>query len=302
MQQQLNLLTLGLSYVHWGFGGPRELAADLYFLPFLDQQLGENGYDIITDHHISINGPSALAPYSVILTNSHPEYPTFGMLESYSRFLEAGGHMMYLGGNGYYWVTAHDMSQPHRIEVRRGGQGCRSFELPAGEWVHSTTGETGGLWRARGRPPNLLMGLGSAACGMGDGCAYGVEPSARSNAQLAFVFKGLGPDENIIGDFGLINNAASGDEIDRLDFELGTPSHAVLLASTRLAGGHSDHYGIFNEEVMFPMINTMGTTCEKVRSDMIFYRTEAGGAVFSVGSINWVCRNISLQCLWRLKN
>jgi hypothetical protein len=213
------------------------------------------------------------------------------MLETYSHFLNGGGNFMYLGGNGYYWVTSQSPTSPHRIEVRRGGQGCRSFELPAGEWTHASTGETGGLWRSRGRAPNLLVGLGSAACGMGDGCAYGISPSARANPAVAFVFAGLMPTENTIGDFGLINNAASGDEIDRMDFALGTPKHAILLASTRLtsAGGHSDNYGVFNEEVMFPMVGTMGKSCEKVRSDMVFYRTEAGGAVFSVGSINWVC-------------
>ena len=40
------------------------------------------------------------------------------MLNSYASFLEAMGHFMYLGGNGYYWVTAHDLSRPHCIEVR----------------------------------------------------------------------------------------------------------------------------------------------------------------------------------------
>jgi hypothetical protein len=36
------------------------------------------------------------------------------------------------------------------------------------------------------------------------------------------------------------------------------------------------------------MVNTLGTTCDKVRSDLVYFDTASGGAVFSVGSINWV--------------
>ncbi|KAJ2966733.1 hypothetical protein NQ176_g10010 [Zarea fungicola] len=79
---------------------------------------------------------------------------------------------------------------------------------------------------------------------------------------------------------------ASGDEIDRMDFGLGTPQNAVLLATST---GHDDTFGVFNEEMMFPMIDTTGTTCDKVRSDMVLYQTSGGGSVFSVGSINWYC-------------
>ena len=31
-----------------------------------------------------------------------------------------------------------------------------------------------------------------------------------------------------------------------------------------------------------------GTESPKVRADMVFFETSAGGAVFSVGSINWL--------------
>ena len=39
---------------------------------------------------------------------------------------------------------------------------------------------------------------------------------------------------------------------------------------------------------MFPMTNTTGTTSDKIRSDLVFFETATGGAVFSVGSMNWV--------------
>jgi hypothetical protein len=44
---------------------------------------------------------------------------------------------------------------------------------------------------------------------------------------------------------------------------------------------------LFNEELIFPMIGTLGSTSPLVRSDMVYYETNGGGSVFSVGSINW---------------
>lgn len=279
------------SYFHWGFGGPRELPADLWFIGFLDKELGPGNYDVITDHDLSRYGTPLLLRYQVALTGSHPEYPTYAMLDAYDTFLAAGRFFMYLGGNGYYWVTGHDADpkRTHRLEVRRADQGCRVFGLPPGHWFLALTGEQGGLWRSRGRTPNRICGLGSDACGMGQGAPYGIVPEARQNPKLAFLFKGHGLEENdIIGDFGLVQGAASGDEIDRLDYSLGTPENAVLVATSKLAGGHSDNYALFNEEILFPMVNTLGTTSDKVRSDLVYFDTASGGAVFGVGSINWV--------------
>ena len=207
-------------YSMWLFDGPREFSADLWFVDFLDREVGKEGYDVITDHDISEFGAGLLKKYRVLLSCSHPEYPTYNMLDAYTAFLENGGHFMYLGGNGYYWVTTHDPARPHRIEVRRAEAGCRTFGLPPGNWHHSLTGEMGGLWRSRGRPPNVLFGLGSCAMGVGKGVGYGINDEARKDPDLSFVFRGLQSD-TIIGDFGLVQGAASGDEIDRLDYSLG---------------------------------------------------------------------------------
>lgn len=195
---------------------------------------------------------------------------------------------MYLGGNGYYWVTTHDYDRPHRIEVRRAHAGCRTFELPPGEHHHSLTGELGGLYRSRGQAPQSIFGVGSCAMGVGIGAAYGIAEAAREDPRVSRFFDGVDAPENVIGDFGLVQGAASGDEIDRLDYKLGTPKNAILLGSTKFAGGHSDDYMLFNEETLYPMVNLTGTTSDKVRSDLVYYETPGGGAVFSVGSINWV--------------
>ena len=276
-------------YSFWAFKGPREFPADLWFIGFLDQELGAGCYDVITDHDISLYGTSLLKRYRVLLSGSHPEYPTYNMLDSYASYLEDGGHFMYLGGNGYYWVTSHDTTRSHRIEVRRCDQGCRTFGLPPGNWHLSLTGEQGGLWRPRGRPPQKIFGVGSCAIGLGQGAGYGITDEARSDPRLSFLFHGAGLESaSIIGDFAISLGAASADEIDRLDYSLGTPQNAVIIATTKQAGGHSDDFMLFNEESMFPMANVTGTTSDKVRSDLVYFETLAGGAVFSVGSMNWV--------------
>ena len=281
-QHETRLLILGA----WG---PRGLSADLWYIGFLERELGPHGYDVITDHELSEHDESLLRRYEVLVSGSHPGCSTYNKLKSYASYLEDSGHFMYLGGNGYYWVIPHDPYRPHRIEVRRADQGCRTFGLPPGNWHHSLTGEAGGLWRTRGRQSNQLFGIGSCVVGVAHGVGYGITEEARSDPRLAFLFHGAGLETaRITGDFGLIQKATSGDGIDRLEFDLGTPQNAVIVATSKLAGGHWDGYHLLTEESTVLRANTTGTTSEKIRSDLVFFETATGGAVFSVGSMNWL--------------
>jgi N,N-dimethylformamidase len=64
----------------------------------------------------------------------------------------------------------------------------------------------------------------------------------------------------------------------------GTPANAVVVAS---AHGFSDAYQGAVEDVTTADSQQGGTVSELVRSDVVFFATGAGGAVFSVGSIAW---------------
>jgi hypothetical protein len=97
------------------------------------------------------------------------------------------------------------------------------------------------------------------------------------DSAVSWIFEGTEKDELI----GAFEGGASGDEIDRYDAALGSPENAVVLATSET---HSDLFGVFNEEIMFPMLDTMGPTCAKVRSDMVIFETAGGGRVFSVAS------------------
>lgn len=168
------------------------------------------------------------------------------------------------------------------MEVRRSDVGARTYELPAGERYHSLNGEMGGLWRSLGRAPNFLFGIGSCASGKGPGRPYIPTQEALSDPAFSWVWEGVDASSKL-GKYGLAGGA-SGDELDRLDYAIGSPANAVLLARSER---HDDHFMLFNEELIFPMIGTLGSTSPLVRSDMVYYETSGGGAVFSVGSINW---------------
>ncbi len=261
---------------------PRHFAADLYLIGWLERR--GFAYDVVTDEDVHREGRDLLARYRVVLTGSHPEYVTSVMHSAYVDYLEHGGRLMYLGGNGFYWVTSIDPSRPHVIELRRGTTGTRAWESQPGEEYHSTTGERGGLWRLRGWAPQRMVGVGFAAQGWGGAAGYSRLPDSY-DPRAAFIFDGIGDDE-VIGDFGFILNGAAGDEIDRFDRQLGSPAHALRVATS--AGKHTDYYQVTVEDVTAMVPGQGGTQSPLVRADMVFFETPHGGAVFSVGSINWL--------------
>lgn len=269
---------LRLDYRAWLQNAPRHLSADLYLVDWLTER--GYGFDVITDHDVNRDGMRLLDDYDLIITGSHPEYVSERMLDALDSHVNTGGSLMYLGGNGFYWVTSQDEDRPHLIEVRRGAVGTRPSEGAPGEGHHSTTGETGGLWRERGRWPNRLTGIGMTAQGW-DSKAPGYRRTDEGRAtEFDFVFEGV--EEDVIGDFGLIMNGASGDELDRFDLDRGSPPETVVLATTT---GHSDFYQLVGEDVLASRAGLGGTESPEVRSDMTWLEKPAGGAVFSIGSI-----------------
>jgi N,N-dimethylformamidase len=273
------ILNIRPDYRMWAYGAPRGLGADLYLTDWLE----EKGYpnDCFADGDLHLDGSELLARYKVIITGSHPEYWSGAMLDAMQTYLDDGGRLMYLGGNGFYWVTSVDQSAPHLIEVRRGYAGTRLWESQPGEYHHSTTGERGGLWRYRGRSPNKMVGIGFAAEGFSL-TSPGFRAVETSDPVAELILDGV--EEDPIGDYGLVMGAASGDEIDRADPRFGTPEHTVLVAS---AFGYEDHYQLTCEDITMTAPGISGPENPDVRSDITFTETPNGGAVFSAGAITW---------------
>jgi N,N-dimethylformamidase len=264
----------------FSFMGTWQFPSDLYIIGWLEH-FGYR-YDVLTDEDLHRDGVEALAPYRAVMTGSHPEYASERMLDAYESYVVGGGKLMYMGGNGFYWVITYSDEKPWVMEVRRGEAGVRAWQAPPGETAHSTTGEKGGLWRNRGRAPQKLFGTGFASEGYAGSYHYERMPDADDGA-VAWIFDGVHPAERI-GDFGVVGGGASGQEIDRADLALGTPPGTYLLAS---AYHQDDSYKVVPEEIEFMFDGLGGTEHPNVRADMTYSETTGGGAVFATSSIAW---------------
>ena len=251
------------------------LASDLLLIDWLDH-LGVD-YEVMTDEDLHYEGVEALAGYRTVMTGTHPEYYSLQMLDALDGFVRTGGRLMYMGGNGFYWRVAFHPDLPGVIEHRRAQQNIARWNPGPGQSFHSFSGEHGGLWWDLGRAPQLLTGVGFIAQGFDLGAPYRRGPAA-DDPRARFIFEGV--DDDIIGDFGLMSGGAAGIEIDRLAPRRGSPTHALVVASS---GGHTRLYEAIDE--VFPGGVDPETGQEAVRADMVYFECPEGGAVFSVGSI-----------------
>jgi N,N-dimethylformamidase len=275
------LLNTRPHYPAWITDSYRHFPADLFFLEWLERL--PHSYHVVTDEEVHARGVDLLSKYKVVVTGSHPEYWTNKALTALEDYALGGGRILYLGGNGFYWVTSIDPDRPWIVEVRRGNSGVRSWDAPAGERNHVHTGEPGGLWRYRGRGPNALVGVGFATEGFSKAQGY-----KRSQTSYEPQFKAFfdGVSEDVIGEEGYILGGAAGDELDRYDIALGSPAHATVLAS---ATGFGPEYLMVPEDLGTPMPNSDGPNRpDMVRADMVYIPIAGGGEIFSVGSIGFV--------------
>ncbi len=133
-----------------------------------------------------------------------------------------------------------------------------------------------------------LFGLTYSAVGIEKRAPYGIAPEARTE-RTEFLFKGSGhEDATVVGDSGLLPDAAFGNLVDLTNFDFGTPRNTVLFASTRLAGGRLDSHVSCLEEAGYPVRPYLEIQQPRIRSDLIYFDTSSGGAVFAVGSVNWI--------------
>jgi N,N-dimethylformamidase len=245
-------------------------------------------FDVLTDEDLDREGVSALSPYDVVITGTHPEYHTRQTLEALLAYRHAGGKLMYLGGNGFYWKIGRDALHPHLIEVRRAEGGMRVWASQPGEYYHQLDGEYGGLWRRNGIAPQAVAGVGFTAEGAFEGSYYlRTEESFRS--ELAFLFDGIASEERI-GDFGLSGGGAAGFEIDQACPSLGTPDFVTVIAASQ---GHGPTFETTYEELLLPGVFDAGPRpYGGMRANIIYGMNEHGAGLFSVGSITF-CGSLS---------
>lgn len=240
------------------------------------QEIGQP-FDVITDHDLHRLGRAALDPFSVVLTGHSPEYWSTPMWDGLWRYLDSGGRLMYLGGNGLYWKTAYN-GAADMIEVRRAEDGTRASIAPAGEYHGALDGAFGGLWRRATveRPSRSSAWAWRLKASSG---RLTIRSATTPNPPKLPSFSR--DSAGTFGHHGLLGGGASGWEIDRIDEDLGTPAGTWWLARSR---GHAPSM-LRTKEELLSYIAPFDDA--KARSDVAL--VPAGkGDVFAVGSMTWV--------------
>ena len=252
---------------------PHLLPVDLQLLKFYAREGID--IDILTDRDLHDEGYAAVAAYRGLLTGSHPEYWSCDMMTALDGYLDAGGNLAYLGGNGFYWVVAY---QGETMELRRVKSDIWSGR--PGEAHMSITGEPGGNWEDRGlRNPQSYLGVTYLIMSFGPSRPYGRLEGSFS-PEHHWLFDGI-PD-GPIGDGGTVLGGAAGYEIDALVRSQETPKNLVRLAT---ADGFDDSFQV-RPEVWLADGNVERETLR--RADMTIYRHDGGGQVFCTGSVAWI--------------
>jgi N,N-dimethylformamidase len=263
--------------------GTGRINCDSYVIDWLDR--AGIAHDVLTDHDLHEEGMDALEGYRVLICAQHPEYHSGRIMEAFERFLAAGGRLMYLGGNGFYWRAEPSAEVPHALEVRRAEGGIRVWATEPGESYNQFDGAYGGLWRRVGRPSHRLVGIGFSVQGRHLGFPYSFTAGIRDE-RVRFMTEGI---ENTavpgarFGDSGFMGGGAAGFELDSADPRYGTPPHALVVAKGVVI---HDDYRWVNEDML---VHRHPRPQEDWScADMTFFETASGGAVFSVGSMTYV--------------
>ena len=245
------------------------LMADLYAWNWIKGAYPDRAC-VIDDLELHFS-PDALATVKVLVLSAHPEYWTATMLDALQRHIDRGGHVIYLGGNGLYWVVSLHPTKPHLMELRRWG-GSQTWSADRDDLLHQFEPCQGGLWEDNGRPPNDLVGVGFAGFGNGPSLEYVRTPQSYDQ-EWAWLFEGLAGET--FGSLG-INNGA-GNEYDSFDPQRPGPGKSSILAIA--APVRPDHFGTFE-------MKGHRAPDPEVRADLVATATPAGGVVLAVSAIS----------------
>jgi N,N-dimethylformamidase len=247
---------------------------DTHIIAFLEKSGID--YDVITDELMDREGLSLLQQYRAIISSTHPEYPTAAMFDAISDYTDNGGRFFYGGGNGWFWATGRHPSLSGVFE-------SRNFHEIGDRYL--TNGDQGGLMTETGRTNSPVFGVEMAAMIFNGSSAFRRLESCE-NPRAAWIFEGTA-EGAVFGDYGVdrVSGGAAGFEIDKYDPANGTPRHALHLATAEplkkpiedvrlMPLPLSVHYHPPNEGV-------------SAGSDIVFFETPNGGAMFSTSSNCW---------------
>jgi N,N-dimethylformamidase len=249
-------------------------------------------YDVITDWDLHQN-PGLLKDYKTVIVNGHSEYWSAEAFTGLDRYLSAGGTLMVMSGNTFFWRTSYSpdgsVMECRKYDTRIGGR--RSAAM--GEIWHSQDGQRGSLLRECGYPEYETVGL---SCIGWDGLQkkedYGVFHATTADH---FLFQGP---ESV----GLRNGETFGHAPDgglphavghEWDVRLGTlkevtthiPAGATLPDNepegiVTLAEGYREAGG-----GTFDYFTNPARTTDGVSAELIYWERPTGGRIVHFGAI-----------------
>ena len=257
-------------------GAEHGLSADLRLLGWLARHGFD--YEVLTDHDLDDAPAATLEGLPCLVTGAHPEYWSARMLDGLESYLEEGGNLAYLGGNGFLWSVVVDHAHG-RAEMRRGDIEERPYDSQTGLSHFQLTDGRSGLWQACGRPQARLVGVTPTAMGFTDGVPFRPTQGASEPA-VARLFAGIDITAPL-GTHSAVLGAAASYETDLASTSLGTPHDAVVVASAVLPDGYTTFAPAFHRAASGEDGHS------RLRADMVYFETPAGGRVFAAGSIGW---------------
>ena len=252
---------------------------ELWVLGWLEKE----GYnpDVYTD--IDFHSGFDINHYKCLILSTHPEYWSEKMYDKLSSYLDAGGSLIYLGGNGIYEKIYYESE--HTIGVFRGGV----------DWLDKNNpidNRTEVLFRSHpGKHERSLLGVATERCGV-TGTPYEViipdHPFFKEtglNKGDTFGNSGLNNEEND----GYGNGKASGWEVDTFNGP-GANRLKPLYCGNYTQNGSVDMNASPLPEGL--IILAKGQEEEEGEfpgkgADMIYYDHAGGGFVFSAGSLTF---------------
>lgn len=249
---------------------------DTHIIAFLEHEGID--YDIITDELVDAEGLALLKQYPVVMSSSHPEYPTTQMVDDIAAYTAQGGRFIYIGANGYLFSVAGHPELPGVME-------SRNFHEIGDRYLRN--GAQGGLLVETGRQMGPVFGVEASGMIFNGSSPYRKLEDAK-NPRAAWIFKGT-REGGVFGDYGIdkVHGAACGFETDRYSPGNGVPRHALNLATSEKLKPTVEDIKLSQ----LPLAMTYHPAEEGepwAQCDMVFFETPNGGAMFSTGSIAWI--------------
>lgn len=250
--------------------------SELWIMNFLE----DAGYklDVYSDYdfHLGIDG---MASYKALILTTHPEYWTLQMLDNLEKYLEQGGNLLYLGGNGVF----------EKVEFN--GE-ARSLTLLNGDPDSARP-----LSFLRNlNPPRSERGILGVAFRFDNYMTFAPYRVLESDHRF---FAGTGlANGDLIGQTGINGGAASGWEMDTS--QAGNAPDGATVSAT----GADDRGSAPDNVQILARGDNPG-----YGADMTYYETSGGGFVFCAGSLSFggslvqdshlqaVIRNILNECV-----